>query len=867
MMNTPSASIVKYLKDYQPLPWLTHTVNLQIDIGDPLVQVTNTMNLEARDPNFSAPLVLNGAFVELLSVAVNGRTVLPEKIVRNSGTLTLSGLPVSCTVTLITAFDPKENLALEGLYADGDLLVTQCEPEGFRRITYFMDRPDNLSVYTVTLTADKKRYPLLLSNGNQIRQENLPDGRHSVTWLDPFPKPSYLFAAVAGDLGAINGIFRTQSGRSIALSVFVPRGKEERGIFALDCLKKAMSWDEERFGLECDLDRYMIVTTDAFNAGAMENKGLNIFNSSCVLADAASATDADFQSIDRVIAHEYFHNWTGNRVTCRDWFQLTLKEGLTVFRDAEYTADTFPGIARIRDIRNLREGQFAEDGGPLAHPIRPESYVEINNFYTTTVYKKGAEVIRMIQTFAGREKFRAGMDIYFDLFDGKAVTTDDFIRAMELGTGLDLTQFKRWYTQAGTPELAVSDHFDPVTGLYTLTVEQSCRSTAECSKKLPFHFPLKFALLDPLTGKEICLGTDLLDIHEVKQTFSFAVGGKSAPIPSLLRDFSAPVILRCPYTDEALAFLSIHDTNLFCAYEAAQELMKRALLSPDSPADKAAKQAWARILSDFKRHDPAYIAMILIPPTLQALCADLTEVNYPALSAARSHFMTAVSEKNEALLRRILEEMTVEERYVPSVEQAAKRALCGTILLFLSFLEDTALPLLCDRFHHADNMTDRMASLHLLAHSPHPEAENCLALFRERWEGDALVMNKWFAVQAASRRPDLLQRLNVLEKESCFDNKNPNKIGALYGNFVRNLPQYHRPDGEAYAWIAERIAAIDAFNPQAASGLAKSAFSALEKLCEPQQSRMRGVLMNLRNTQSLSPNLSEILNRILLSRS
>lgn len=870
-MNTENAiHPVKYLADYQPLPWITDNVELDFEILDPEVRVINRMTLHRRDPNlpYIPPLTLNGESLKLLEIRVNNIPYPETHWGKTENLLTLHHLPSPCTVEIITQFDPHQNLALEGLYADGEMLVTQNEAEGFRRITYFADRPDNMARYKVKITADAGRYPVLLSNGNLQESGNLPDGRHFVIWDDPFPKPCYLFALVAGNLACRKDNFTTQSGRIIDLRIYVPETLLERTAWAMACLKKAMRWDEERFGLECDLNTYMIVSTDTFNAGAMENKGLNIFNSACILADRESATDSDFQAVDRVIAHEYFHNYTGNRITCRDWFQLTLKEGLTVFRDSEYTADTLGKISRIADVRNLRETQFAEDAGPLSHPIRPESYTEINNFYTATVYKKGAEVIRMIQTLAGREKFRLGIDEYFRRYDGQAVTTENFIDAMSAGTGHDLTRFQNWYTQAGTPELTVVEEFNSKNGQLRIHITQTNPKIIH-----PLYIPILYALLNPVTGSPLNLkpeesgsgNENLLEMRSQTQTWTFQTPCHEKPLISLLRDFSAPVTLRRKTSDAELAFLMIHDTDTFSQYEASQELMQRILLhlyeTPNGIIPESLKTGWQTFLTQYKPQDALFLALSLTPPTLSKLTQELKSYDPTHLYHTREKLISHLSEYAKHLLCELYKKVKVCEPYTPSPEQSGRRALFGTALSLYCHADPEGYNIACELFRTADNMTDKMTAFKILTLRENPFRQSVIDTFRERWKNDTLVMNKWFSAQAESQTADLISQIQKLESDPCFDSHNPNKISALYGTFVRNLPQYHLPDGSGYRFIAEKIRHIDTFNPQVSASLARTAFSAYPKLPESLKIEMtNAAAILLSGTQSR--HLNEVLTRI-----
>ena len=672
------------LQDYTPPAWWIDTVALDIVIADAGTTVTARLALRRNTDQPRQPLVLDGAELETLSVTVDDQ---PAPFLATPDTLTVEHLPDTCTLTTVVRIQPDQNTCLSGLYRSKDGYFTQCEAQGFRRITWFLDRPDVMSTYTVTLHADKAAFPVLLANGNPVAQGDEADGRHWAKWADPFRKPAYLFAIVAGKLDVLSDTFQTASGRTVQLAIYVEPGKLDQCPHAMEALKKSMKWDEERFGLECDLDHYMIVAVGDFNMGAMENKGLNIFNTKYVLARPDVATDVDFENIDRVVAHEYFHNWTGNRVTCRDWFQLSLKEGLTVFRDQEFGADLHNRqTARIREVRGLRAAQFAEDAGPMAHPIRPESFVEINNFYTATVYEKGAEVIRMIQTLIGRDGFRKGMDEYFRRHDGQAVTCEDFVAAMAAASGFDFTQFMRWYKQPGTPKLAVDGYYDAESQSYTLTCTQS---NPRASDDAPYLIPIRVALFSE-QGELIAGSERTLQLTATTQAFVFN-DIASEPVPSLLRNFSAPVYLDFDYTPEQLTLLMAHESDPFNAWEAGQRLASTLILDAASEIAAGRTPQWPesfiaacrRLLQTQSERGAAFVAEALTLPGESTLAELLDQVDPDALHAARNALRRHLAEQLEGEFSGLYAALTVKETYAPSSEQAGRRALRNTCLSYL----------------------------------------------------------------------------------------------------------------------------------------------------------------------------------------
>ncbi|MBP2301044.1 aminopeptidase N [Azospirillum picis] len=871
------------LQDYRPPAHLIDTVDLFVDLGEDVTTVRAVLAIRrnpARADAAAEPLSLDGQRLELASVALDGRTLGPDDYTLTPDHLILLEVPESFTLETVVRIKPQENTALEGLYKSSGNFCTQCEAEGFRKITYFMDRPDVMARYSTTITADKARYPVLLSNGNLAASGDLEGGRHWARWEDPFPKPCYLFALVAGNLVHGEDRFRTASGRDVTLRIYVEPGNEDKIDHAMRSLIKSMRWDEEVYGLEYDLEIFNIVAVGDFNMGAMENKSLNVFNTKYILAKPETATDTDFLNIEAVVAHEYFHNWTGNRVTCRDWFQLSLKEGLTVFRDQEFSSDmNSRAVKRIADVQGLRTVQFQEDAGAMAHPVRPDSYVEINNFYTPTVYNKGAEVIRMIHTLLGAENYRKGIDLYFQRHDGQAVTCDDFVAAMADASGVDLRQFQLWYHQAGTPELQVSGTHDAAAKTYTLMVAQTVPPTPGQPAKQPMHIPLVVGLLGPdgrdlplrLEGEEAPAGTSRI-LHVTAATQSFTFRDVSArPVPSLLRGFSAPVKLRTDLTDEDLTFLMAHDSDAFNRWEAGQILGTRILLGmvadrqagrefllPDGYAD-----AFARILDDADR-DPAFAAQALVLPTEAYLGTQMAVVDPDAIHAVREFARKTLAAR---LRPRFLDHYRRNSSQEPfSVDAAAigKRALKNLCLAYLMALEDEeALALCLAQYRNAQGMTDEVAALQFLSNAASAERDGALADFYERWKGEALVVDKWFGVQAMSHRPDALEQVTALLGHPAFEIRNPNKVYALIGGFANGNPvRFHDAGGAGYRFLADQVLRLDPMNPQVAARL-MGPFSRLRRYDAGRQALMKAQLERIVATPGLSPDVYEVASKSL----
>ncbi len=871
-----------FLKDYTPPAFLVPNIDLDVDLreDDALVSARLVIARNPASTDANAPLVLDGDELELVSVALDGKILAPGAFTASSERLEIPGVPDRFVLDTVVRVRPKQNTKLMGLYASADGYFTQCEAEGFRRITYFPDRPDVMSRYTNTIHAGKSAYPFLLSNGNQVDSGDEAGGRHWAKWQDPFPKPAYLFAMVAAKLDRLESDFVTRSGRKVKLAVFVEPGKLDQCGFAMDALKRAMKWDEQVFGLELDLDQYMIVAVGDFNMGAMENKGLNIFNTKYVLARRDTATDTDFMFLDRVVAHEYFHNWTGNRVTCRDWFQLSLKEGLTVFRDQEYGADTYSRpVQRIQEVRSLRGAQFPEDAGPMAHPVRPSSYMEISNFYTSTVYEKGAEVVRMIHTLIGAKNFRKGMDLYFERHDGQAVRTEEFAQAMQDASGVDLTQFKRWYEQAGTPALRASGSYDAAAKRFKLDIVQSCPPTPGQDNKLPFHIPLALGLVAP-DGRDMPLqlagegkasdGTRVLSVTKAEQTFEF-VNVPEQPVPSLLRGFSAPVNLHFDFTDADLTHLMAFDSDSFNRWEAGQRLSLNLLLrnvaefgagrAPQFP--DAFVEAFGRVLADASR-DPALAAEALSLPSEGYIAEQLQQIDPDAIHMARRALRKHLAVRLRGELLVAYRTSTSSQPYSPDARSAGQRALRNLCLGYLMELEDAEVRQLCvAQFDAADNMTDSMAALTALANAEGNERIPALQRFYERWKDEPLVLDKWFAVQSSSRLPDTLATVQKLMTHPAFTMKNPNRVRSVISSFCHgNQVRFNAADGSSYAFAANQIIALDPLNPQVAARLARC-FDRWKKFDPARQDQARVALERIRETPQLSRDTFEIVTRAL----
>jgi aminopeptidase N len=872
-----------YRTDYAPPRYWIDRVELEFDLDPSHTIVASTLHLRRNSDQPPGPLELDGQQLELLSLAVDGRDLSEDQYTATPEKLIIDGIPDRCVLSTRVAINPLANKSLYGLYQSSGNFCTQCEALGFRRITYFLDRPDVMATYQVTIRADPDQSPVLLSNGNQIGDQRLPDGRRQVVWQDPYPKPSYLFALVAGNLKCHRGEFTTRSGRQVALEIWVEPQNIDRCEHALTSLQKAMKWDEDVFGLEYDLDIYMIVAVNDFNMGAMENKGLNIFNSKYVLASPDTATDGDYVGVEAVVAHEYFHNWTGNRVTCRDWFQLTLKEGLTVFRDQQFTADqTSAAVKRIDDVVALRSRQFAEDSGPMAHPIRPESYISMDNFYTATVYNKGAEIIRMYHTRLGAEGFRRGMDLYFQRHDGCAVTCDDFRAAMADANDVDFDSLDRWYSQAGTPELEVASQWDPTSGQYTLSVQQSYPELPDSipgtADRQPVPIPLAVGLLDrhgnelpvSLAGETNAdVGTRVLLCQSSCQSFTFT-GLKEEPVASVLRGFSAPVQLRMQRSEEELAFLMAQDPDSFNRWDAGQTLATRLMLaivagrsaaSAEDPTVKLFLEAYGKQLSA-EGLDGSYRALLLGLPSESMLGQQMNVIDPDAIHHASAFLKSAIATRHQQALRSLYDQVA-DEAYSNDQTSINRRRLKNTVLSLLSATQsvDTSM-LVAKQFDKADNMTDSQAALMLLVRLGGAACERALAEFYQRWRHDALVLDKWFAVQAASDREDTVDQVEKLAKHTEFSLTNPNRVRALLQTFGANQVRFHGSDGGGYRMLADFVLQIDPDNPQLAARLV-SQLNGYRRFDQGRQAIMRSELERISSHAGLSKDVGEIVERAL----
>lgn len=871
-----------YLEDYRPPVYLVETVDLHVELSPSQTKVRATLQFKAN-PECSeerAELYLHGRQLELLSIKLDGRELSDHEYQVDNEGLKIPGVPERFVLETLVEINPEGNTALEGLYRASEIFCTQCEAQGFRKITFYPDRPDVMARFTTTLVGDRATAPVLLANGNLMDAGPLDDGRHYARFEDPFPKPSYLFAMVAGKLTAIEDSFVTMSGRKVSLQIFVEERNRYKCEHAMLSLKNAMRWDEDVFSLEYDLDEYKLVAVDDFNMGAMENKGLNVFNSKYVLAKPETATDVDFQGIEGVIGHEYFHNWTGNRVTCRDWFQLSLKEGLTVFRDQEFSADMGSrAVKRIGEVRLLRNVQFPEDAGPMSHPVRPESYVEINNFYTATVYNKGAEVIRMYQSLLGKEGFQKGMKLYFERHDGQAVTTDDFWAAMADASETDLTQFRRWYSQAGTPVLEVEGDYNAKAGEFCLKVRQSCPDTPGQSDKQPFLIPLQVGLLGP-DGQDLPLqladetegqkGSRILKVTRAEQTFTF-VNLAVQPVPSLLRDFSAPVKLCYPYEREELAFLFANDSDAFNRWEAGQRLATDLLLEmvDDLRSQRAAEvsgvflTAFRSALQD-REVDPALSALALTLPGETELAEAMGVADPGAIHAARQTLRKALAVSLQNEFTDVLSRMQDNGLYALTSQAIGRRSLKNLCLGYLALLDIPSIQQDCfDRFVTADNMTDRMAALTCLVHNRLPKWEEALAAYYHQFEDDPLVVDKWFTLQATSPQSETLAEVEALMTHPAFTMRNPNRVRSLVGAFAQGNPaRFHDLSGAGYAFLADRVIELDRLNPQVAARMV-SPLSRWRRYDTERQTLMKAELERLKRQEKLSPDVGEIVGKSL----
>ncbi|MFC3116890.1 aminopeptidase N [Cellvibrio fontiphilus] len=887
--NQPPKTI--YLKDYQVPDYLIRTTDLRVEIyeGETIVSAMLDLYRNPAATSTATQLKLQGADLELVSIALDGKILAEGDYQFGEESLTIFNTPAEFKLLTITKIKPEANTSLEGLYRSRTMYCTQCEAEGFRKITYYLDRPDVMSEFTTTVVADKK-FPVLLSNGNLIDQGELENNRHYATWHDPFKKPAYLFALVAGDLAHIEDSFTTCSGRDVCLKIFVEPKDLDKCEHAMTSLKNSMRWDEDVYGREYDLNIFMIVAVDDFNMGAMENKGLNIFNTSCVLAKPETTTDAGFQRVEGVVAHEYFHNWSGNRVTCRDWFQLSLKEGFTVYRDSEFSADMgSPTVKRVEDVTLLRTLQFAEDAGPMAHPIRPESYIEISNFYTMTVYEKGAEIIRMLATLLGKENFRKGTDLYFERHDGQAVTTEDFVAALADASGRDLTQFKRWYSQAGTPRLDIAEHYDEAAQEYSLTIKQSCPPTPECQQKLPFHIPIAMGLLGsagdlPLnlkgTAPDFETGDNthkVLELTQAEQTFVFE-RVQEKPVPSLLRGFSAPVKMHFNYSRADLVLLMSRDSDGFNRWEASQQLGLQAIAAAMKQfqqggdlsgwaVDADLIAAYRSVLQD-QSLDQAMVAYMLSLPSEAYLSELADEVDVEAIHYSRLAVRKALARELRDEFARIYTAYDHQQTYAATADAIAARSLKNVALAYLMLLNDEQFIHACEnQYRTSNNMTDVMAALTQLVNSEaqmgQTIAQQALADFYARWQHESLVVNQWLTVQASCVLPNTLDKVKALQNHAGYDGKNPNKIRALIASFCNsNAINFHANQGAGYAFLADQIIQLNKQNPQIASRLL-TPLTKWKKYNSTRQQLMRAQLERIMAEPELSKDVFEVVSKSL----
>jgi len=880
-MSTNTAPIETFLADYQVPNYLVDHVSLHFDLDRSDTKVRSVLSMRRNPEGQGGDCILDGEQMTLVSIKLDGKPLQGNEYQRTDKSLLISAVPEQFDLEIETLIHPDKNTALEGLYHSGSLLCTQCEAEGFRRITYYPDRPDVMSVFTVSIAADKAEWPIMLSNGNLEKQGQFEDGRHWVRWHDPHPKPAYLFALVAGDLHRQKDSFITQSGRQVTLEIYVDPENSHKCDHALMSLKQPMKWDEETYGREYDLDVFMIVAVNDFNMGAMENKGLNIFNSACVLASPETATDRDYYTIQSIVGHEYFHNWSGNRVTCRDWFQLSLKEGFTVLRDQQFSADmNSAAVQRIDDVNQLRTMQFAEDAGPMAHPVRPASFIEISNFYTVTIYEKGAEVVGMIKTIVGEQGFRKGTDLYFDRHDGQAVTTDDFVKAIEDANDIDLSQFKRWYSQAGTPQITVGTEYDVVRRQLTISIKQQCPATPDQERKAPFHIPVAIGLLDkqgqamPLQqlGQEQASerDTQVLSVTEAEQQFTF-INVTTEPVLSLLRGFSAPVKVNLTRSNAELAFLMANDKDSFSRWDAGQQLLINTLLQLIELAKQGQAltlpieltEQFTKVLADAD-NEPALVAKMLLLPSENYLAAQQSSADVDAIHAARKFVNKELALKLKQQFSALYSTLNTDEAYTFNADAMAKRSLKNICLDYLMVTGDPMQTQRClKQMKQADNMTDTLAGLNSLVEQPGPESEHALRAFYEQWQHDKQVVDKWLAVQAQSSLPDTLIKVKGLMKHPAFSIKNPNDVRALIGQFCRNNPvNFHAIDGSGYQFLAEQILVLDKLNPQIAARQL-GAFNSWRQYDAHRQELMKNALDSIAQSSDLSADVYEIVTKYL----
>ena len=872
-----------YLKDYTVPEYLIDNVELNFILDEEDTHVVSRLSLRKNPASEveNAALVLQGEGLKLISVAMDGAALDPAQYQQNDDSLTIANIPQdrAFIISIENAINPKANTALEGLYLSSTMLCTQCEAEGFRKITYFLDRPDVMCQFKTTLVGDKDKYPVLLSNGNKVAEGELKNNRHWVTWEDPFKKPCYLFALVAGQLDCISDSFTTMTGREISLEIFVESHDIDKCDHAMQSLKNAMRWDEQTYGREYDLDLYMIVAVGHFNMGAMENKGLNVFNTKFVLARPDTATDSDYEHIEGVIGHEYFHNWTGNRITCRDWFQLSLKEGFTVFRDQEFTADqTSKAVKRIEDVKLLRTRQFAEDAGPLSHPIRPEAYIEINNFYTLTVYEKGSEVVRMIHTLLGEEGFRKGSDLYFQRHDGQAVTCEDFVCAMESANDVDLNLFRRWYSQAGTPLVEAEEIYNSEDKTLTLTLKQNCQALAGQSAKEPLHIPVKLGLLkaDGAVAKIFHNDSEakdelIIELTQQQQSFVFKQLDEQ-PTVSLLRGFSAPIILKQQQSLEQLAFLLSHDSDTFNRWEAGQKMSSQVILGlvDDIQQGKLLQlnpillRAYQSLLEN-EWQDLSYFSLLLSLPAENYLAGQMDVIDVDAIHQAREFVKGALAEQLQAQFLSLYQRYHKDESGQFDAGAIGRRRIKNSCLSYLGTLEEQQSYQLAEKqFQTAGNMTDQMAALAVITDSQNPEKRNCLESFYQQWQKEALVIDKWFTLQACSTADDTFSVVQSLINHSAFELTTPNRVRSLIGAFTQaNQLHFHALNGQGYQFLAEQVIALNTINPQVAARMV-SALTQWKRFDVTRQSLMKTALEKIINSPNISKDVYEVASKSLL---
>ncbi|MEY8768397.1 aminopeptidase N [Francisella philomiragia] len=856
-MNQPE---IKYLKDYKPSNYLINETHLKFELDESKTRVTANLYIVANPANReNNTLVLDGNNLKLLAIKIDNKELSNTDFIVNENQLIIDDAPEKFVLETVVEINPEANTSLEGLYKSGEVFCTQCEATGFRKITYYLDRPDVMSSFTVKIIADKKKYPVILSNGDKIESGDILDTQHFAVWKDPFKKPCYLFALVAGDLASIKDIYTTKSHRKVSLEIYAFKQDIDKCHYAMQAVKDSMKWDEDRFGLEYDLDTFMIVAVPDFNAGAMENKGLNIFNTKYIMASDKTATDKDFELVQSVVGHEYFHNWTGDRVTCRDWFQLSLKEGLTVFRDQEFTSDlNSRDVKRIDDVRIIRSAQFAEDASPMSHSIRPESYIEMNNFYTVTVYHKGAEIIRMIHTLLGEEGFQKGMKLYFERHDGQAVTCDDFVNAMADANNRDFSLFKRWYAQSGTPSIKVAQNYDAENQIYSLILEQTTPPTADQKEKQALHIPVSMGLITP-EGENIA--EQVIELTEQKQTYTFE-NITAKPVASLFRDFSAPVKVEHERAESELLHIVKYDNNAFNRWDSLQQLATKMILN-NADVDAEFLNAFKSILHD-KDLDKALISDALMIPTESTIAEAMPTIMVDDIVNSRKKVMNQLADKLKDDWLEVYQQCNDNKPYSLSAEQIAKRKLKGVCLSYLMNASDQSqgTELAQKLFDNADNMTDQQTAFSALLKANDKEVrDNAINEFYKRWKHEDLVVNKWLLSQAQISHESALDIVKSLVNHPAYNAKNPNKVYSLIGGFGANFSQYHRKDGLGYAFMADTVLELDKFNHQVAARMARNLMS-WKRYDSDRQAMMKNALEKIK-VSNPSKNVFEIVSKSL----